>query len=163
MSKNAFAPLLAIQILVLILSACNSRPDTVVQRAVAKPESAASPDPLAATGQSGTNSAATTAAADTVAYSGDSLQYLARPSFELLSYRLTPDTLQLISTSPFLYYPFGKQASVASFKKQYPSFVFKRQTDSFDSSAVLYRGVAPNGFDLGNCGGPGVGASDSSC
>lgn len=142
MSKHPFALLLAIY----LLSACSSHPDSAAQRGATEQAPADSTRLVAAAGQPSTISDGNMNAADPVAYSSDSLQYLARESFELLSYRTTPDTLQLISTSPFLFYPFGKHATVTSFKKQYPAFVLKRKTDAFDASAVLYRGTAANDF-----------------
>jgi len=83
---------------------------------------------------------------DTLAYSSDSLQYLALNSFELLTYRVTPDTLQLVSTSDFLYYPFGKLTTVADLQKRLPAVMFKRESDRTNPSAKIYRGVIDNAF-----------------
>jgi|GEM_PF-895906 len=74
-----------------------------------------------------------------VAYSPDSLQRLAQRSFELVEYHVRADTLQLVSTSDFLFHPFGRLATIQEFQRQNPAWSFQKVTDPADAAAVLYR------------------------
>jgi hypothetical protein len=49
------------------------------------------------------------------------LKEKAKADFELIDYRLSTDTLTLISTSDFLYYPFGIFKDNKALKKKYPN------------------------------------------
>ena len=129
----------------LSLSACSNQHETPIDQKTAVEQNASQRHfSTKATEQLATVSQA--ADDDTLTYSSDSLQYLALNSFELLTYRITPDTLQLVSTSAFLYYPFGKFTSIAGLQKNLPAVIFKRESDKNDVSAKIYRGVIGNAF-----------------
>ena len=139
MSKHVFSLLVAL----LPLSACDQRkpanePEAAPQPSFREPPAKPVPEQSAPSTQD--------ERAASINYSKDSLQYLALDSFELLTYRETTDTLQLVSTSPFLYYPFGEFPSLPAFQKNFPLLAFKRKTDQSDTSAKIYRGVFKSTF-----------------
>lgn len=131
MSKLAFALIMVL----LLLSACNGRDESAIHQT--SPRKIKPPIPTEVTDQ---------AVANTVTYSSDSLQYLARENFELLTYRTTPDTLQLVSTSSFLFYPFGHLATVTAFQRRQPKLTLTQESDGIDTSVRLYRGTFKNSF-----------------
>ena len=111
-----------------LLSACGNQ-----QRVSANQ----TPDALPATSSPNATSAAS---------SSDSLQQLALDSFELIDCRPTPDTLYLVSTSDFLFYPFGSTSTLKAFGQRYSEFTFQPETDPADPTVRLYRGTLPGGF-----------------
>ncbi|UYZ62621.1 hypothetical protein [Hymenobacter weizhouensis] len=129
--------------ILLVLSACNDNKNT--KETDSSLEEATKQLPQQAT----TEKAKVTASLerpDTVIYSKDSLQYLVFDSFELVSYQVAADTLQLVSTSNFLYYPFGRYSAISAFKAKNPLFTFVKETDPTDNTVNLYRGIYDNNF-----------------
>lgn len=122
-----------------IVSACNSRPEAVTSNSLPEERASSSPE------QNQASSAASSPTTGST-YAGDSLQHLALSSFELVSYRQTNDTLQLVSTSDFLYYPFGNSSTIQAFRQKHPTWTFAKETDRTDPTAILYRGTTRNGF-----------------
>lgn len=128
-----------IPIVSLLFGACNNSSETSSDRLSAKAidsprhNVAASPNRAAEL-------------ADTISYSSDSLQYLALDSFELVTYELATDTLKLVSTSNFLYYPFGSFSSVSALKKAGLKFAFQQESDASDTSVQIYRATFANSF-----------------
>lgn len=134
MHKNIFASVITS----LALSACNSHNEAIVNQSDSKEQVSQRPE------NSSTPSAPDADGA--IIYSDDSLQYLALDSFELVSYQIVSDTLQLVSTNNFLYYPLGKLHTISSLKTKYPSIILKKEIDLFDNTADIYRATLDDSF-----------------
>ncbi|KAA8482591.1 hypothetical protein BDE36_4384 [Arcticibacter tournemirensis] len=69
----------------------------------------------------------------------DSLKNLAKKDFELVELSTKGDTLNIVSTSAFLYYPLGKFRSIDDFSKTFKNLNVTTEHDVTDSSIVLNR------------------------
>ncbi|MEK7719966.1 MAG: hypothetical protein AAB347_10225 [Bacteroidota bacterium] len=81
-----------------------------------------------------------------VAIKRDSLQNLAKEGFGLIELSIKGDTLNLVYTSSFLYYPFGKFNTPSDFIKTNKTFKETIEHDKGDPSIKLYRMSNKNNF-----------------
>ncbi len=81
-----------------------------------------------------------------IAIEKDSLQSLAKEGFGLIKLSIKGDTLDLVSTSSFLYYPFGKFNAPSDFIKTNKTFKESIEHDKGDPSIKLYRMSNKNNF-----------------
>lgn len=77
--------------------------------------------------------------ATAIVYSTDSLQKLAFDKTELIAYNVGNDTLEVVSTSDFLFHPFGKYSSINAFSNAHSGWRFQQKNDPEEPSAQLYR------------------------
>ena len=68
----------------------------------------------------------------------DEIRSKIRPTFALTEYRVSGDTLILVSTDKFLYYPFGVFNNLGKLKDQYPSLYKEKQGVSYLAKADSY-------------------------
>ncbi len=59
----------------------------------------------------------------------DDIKSKARPTFELYNYKITGDTLTLVASTRFLYYPFGLFNNSKELKRKFVNIQYKEKGD----------------------------------
>jgi hypothetical protein len=84
--------------------------------------------------------------------SSDDIRKKIRPTFDLTDYRLAGDTLTLVSTDKFLYYPFGVFDNVKKLKEKYQSLYKEKGGESYlvnaDSYVKFFYDVDKKAFEI---------------